>query len=73
MKLLKTQRLFLILYGKFIWKGNPIARIKKGHDYLSPEIEIIADESLETESKTKVGRLFKKWFLNYINDILVTL
>ena len=43
---------------------------KKGHDYLCPEIEIIADESLETESKVKLEDFLKKWFLNYLNDIL---
>ena len=56
--------------GKFIWKGNPIAKTKKGHNYLSPEIEIIADESLETESKVKLEDFLKKWFLGYLNDIL---
>ena len=35
--------------NKIIWKNNPIARLKKGNDYLSPEIEIIADDSLNDE------------------------
>ena len=28
--------------SKIIWKNNPIARLKKGNDYLNPEIDIIA-------------------------------
>ena len=31
---------------EIIWKNNRIARLKKGNDYLSPEIDIIADDSL---------------------------
>merc|ERR1711991_616154 len=32
--------------NKIIWKENPIARLKKGNDYLYPYVEIIADDSL---------------------------
>ena len=32
---------------KIYWKDNPIGKVKKGKDYLSPEIEVIADEALE--------------------------
>ncbi len=53
-----------------IWKNNPIGRLKKGHNYLNPEIEIIADESIENETKFKLEEFLKKWFENYINEIL---
>ncbi len=56
--------------SKIIWKGNPIARLKKGNDYLSPEIEIIADESLNEESKTKLLKFLNKWLSNHIYEIL---
>ena len=69
-EIVKNPEIIFDTFGKFIWKGNPIAKIKKGHDYLCPEIEIIADESLETESKVKLEDFLKKWFLNYLNDIL---
>ena len=36
---------------KIFWKNNPIAKIKKGKNYLSPKIEIIADEALDLEAK----------------------
>ena len=55
---------------KIIWKGNPIGRLKKGNDYLSPEIDIIADESIEEETKNKLEKFLKGWFNKYINEIL---
>ena len=39
--------------SKIIWKNNPIARLKKGNDYLNPEIEIVADDALDDLSKAK--------------------
>ncbi len=56
--------------NKIVWKNNPIARLKKGNDYLSPEIEIIADESLNEDSKTKLIKFLNLWINNYINDVL---
>ena len=56
--------------GKIIWKQNPIARLKKGNDYLTPEIDIIADDSLSELSKTKLSLFLNKWLENIINDVL---
>ena len=56
--------------NKIIWKGNPIARLKRGNDYLSPEIEIIADDSLNEESKMKLINFLKKWLDEYISELL---
>ena len=56
--------------NKIIWKGNPIARLKKGSDYLNPEIDIIADESLNEESKSKLRKFLSKWLNEYINEVL---
>tara|TARA_B100001564_G_scaffold69947_1_gene55404 strand:- start:757 stop:3222 length:2466 start_codon:yes stop_codon:yes gene_type:complete len=55
---------------KIVWKTNPIARLKKGNDYLNPEIDIIADESLNNESKIKLIKFLEKWLNNYINEVL---
>ena len=43
---------------KILWKDNPIAKIKKGKNYLSPEIEIIADDNLEISSKRGICLFF---------------
>ena len=44
--------------------------MKKGNDYLNPDIDIIADESLNEESKSKLGKFLSKWMVNYINELL---
>ena len=56
--------------NKIIWKNNPIARLKKGNDYLSPEIDVISDDSLNEEYKTKLFLFINKWLTNYINEVL---
>ena len=56
--------------NKIVWKNNPIAWLKKGNDYLNPEIIIIADESCNIESKTKLTLFLNKWLNNHINDVL---
>ena len=39
---------------KIIWKENPIAKIKKGKNYLYPEIDIIADDSFFLINQEKI-------------------
>ena len=56
--------------SKIIWKKHPIARLKKGSDYLNPEIEIISDDSLNNDSKLKLINFLNKWLDNYINEVL---
>ena len=56
--------------SKIIWKNNPIARLKKGNDYLSPDVDIIADDSLSEDSKSKLMLFLNKWLSNHINEIL---
>ncbi len=69
-KIIESQEISIDSNSKVIWKNNPIGRLKKGHNYLTPEIEIIADESIETETKLKLEDFLKKWFESYINEIL---
>jgi ATP-dependent RNA helicase SUPV3L1/SUV3 len=56
--------------SKIVWKNNPIARLKKGTDYLNPEIDIIADDSLNDDSKSKLLRFLNRWLSNHVNEIL---
>ena len=56
--------------SKIIWKKNPIARLKKGNDYLNPGIDIIADDSLNEESKSKLSSFLSKWLSDYVNEVL---
>jgi ATP-dependent RNA helicase SUPV3L1/SUV3 len=69
-EILKNAEIKIDNENKLIWKNNPIARLKKGNDYLSPEIEIIADESLNTESESKLMSFLNKWLSNFINEVL---
>ena len=55
--------------SKIIWKNYPIARLKKGNDYLNPETDIIADDSLSEDSK-KINSFSHNWLYDYINKEL---
>ena len=69
-KILEDTALKINDENKIIWKDNPIARIKKGNDYLTPEVEIIADDSINVESKTKLTNFLRKWLDEYISELL---
>jgi ATP-dependent RNA helicase SUPV3L1/SUV3 len=56
--------------NKIIWKNNPIASLRKGNNYLNPEIFIIADDSLNEESKSKLNTFLINWLTGYINEVL---
>jgi ATP-dependent RNA helicase SUPV3L1/SUV3 len=56
--------------NKIVWKDNPIGWLKKGNSYLNPEIDIIADDALNLESKAKLIAYLNKWISNYINEVL---
>ena len=69
-KILEDTALKINDENKIIWKDNPIARLKKGNDYLTPEVEIIADDSINVESKTKLTNFLRKWLDEYISELL---
>ncbi len=53
-----------------LWKNNIIARLKKGNNYLNPEIQIFADDALDDLSKSKLETFLKSWVDDYIKEIL---
>ena len=55
---------------KIYWKDNPIGKVKKGKDYLSPEIEVIADEALEIKIKEDLLFAMNNWIKNLISEEL---
>ena len=69
-KILSNDEITINNENKIIWKNDPIARLKKGNSYLNPEVEIIADDSLNLESKIKLIAFLNKWLNNHINDVL---
>ena len=56
--------------NKVTWKGDPIARLKKGSDYLNPDFEIISDDALNDVSKSKLTLFLNKWLADHINEVL---
>ena len=69
-KILNDEEIEINNEGKILWKKNQIARLKKGNDYLNPDIDIIADESLDEEAKSKLIGFLNKWVTNYIDELL---
>ncbi len=55
---------------KIYWKDGPIAKIKKGKNYLYPEIEIIADEALDPQTKNELTSFLNHWLKGYILEQL---
>jgi len=58
---------------KIYWKDFPIARIQKGKDYLTPEIELVIDDMVEVIHKNKLKSFLEKWIKNKINNELESL
>tara|TARA_B110000438_G_C15809186_1_gene648819 strand:- start:1053 stop:3131 length:2079 start_codon:yes stop_codon:yes gene_type:complete len=56
--------------NKIYWKNNPIGRIRKGADYLAPNIEIISDDILPKKIKIDLELFLKKWLAEQISEIL---
>ena len=69
-EILNTSDIEIDSESKITWKKNPIARLKKGNDYLNPDIDIIADDSLTEEYSSKLNIFLNKWLSDYINDLL---
>ncbi len=58
---------------KFYWNNSAIARLQKGKDYLSPEIELIIDDMIENKDKNKLKIFLEKWTKNKIDSELESL
>ena len=56
--------------NKIVWKENNIAKLKKGKNYLNPEIEIISDDSLDDNSKIDLENFLKLWLNEHLSEIL---
>ena len=55
---------------KIVWKENTIARLKKGNNYLNPNIEILADDALDDLSRSKLENFLKNWIDKFIKETL---
>ncbi len=58
---------------KIYWENNPIAKLKPGKDYLSPEIYTIVDDMLESHEIKKLTIFLENWILEKIERELKSL
>jgi len=68
--IMEEKKLSVNAEGKIIWQNNLIAKVKKGENYLSPEIEIVADEALPLEIKKQLEQFIQNWITSYIGEFL---
>ncbi len=59
--------------SKIYWKENPVAKIKRGKNYLFPEIEIISDEALDLSVRQQFSNFLNVWLTSYISKELYDL
>jgi len=69
-RIMKGENLSINQENRIIWLNNPIAIIKKGENYLNPEIEIITDEALPLDIQKELERFTKNWLSSHINEVL---
>ena len=68
--IIEGENLSIDLEDKIVWQNNPVAKIKKGENYLSPEIEILADDALPLVNRKELGQFLKNWMNAHINEAL---
>jgi ATP-dependent RNA helicase SUPV3L1/SUV3 len=68
--IIKEKNLSIDFENKIVWQNNPIAKISKGENYLTPEIEIIADDALPLDEKKELEQFLKSWIELHIKEIL---
>ncbi len=58
---------------KIYWRGNPIAKIAAGSDYLNPRIDLIIDEMIENNERKNLNDYLNKWIIKKIETELNSL
>jgi ATP-dependent RNA helicase SUPV3L1/SUV3 len=68
--IIENKKVYIENDNKIYWNKEPIARIKKGIDYLSPELEIMIDDSAPLELQGKLKEFLKIWLHKHIANEL---
>ena len=58
---------------KIYWENNPIAYITRGKNYLEPNLNLIADDILEFESRNRLQIHLEQWLKRFIREKLTDL
>ena len=72
-QIIKTNLIEIRKDFKIYWNNCSIARLIKGKDYLSPEIELIIDDMIETKDRSKLSHFLEKWIKEKIETELESL
>ena len=68
--IIKNKKIYLENDNRIYWNKEPIAKIKKGNDYLSPEIEIMTDDSAPPELQEEFKEFLRTWLYQHIGSEL---
>ena len=72
-QIIKTNLVDLRKDFKIYWNNYSIAKLQKGKDYLSPEIDLIIDDMIELKERKKLSLFLEKWIKNKIDSELASL
>ena len=72
-QIIKTGLLNINSDFKIYWNNYPIAKLQKGKDYLSPEVDLIIDDMIEAKDSNKLSFFLEKWIREKINTELESL
>ena len=66
-EIMKTGALNLKSDYKIYWDGNPIAKVLPGKDYLTPDIELLVDDMVDTIDQKKLLNFIENWISKKIS------
>ena len=72
-QIINTQLIEIRKDSKIYWNDYPIAKLQKGKDYLTPEIDLIIDDMIEIKHKNKLKIFLDHWMKNKIENELESL
>ena len=72
-QIIKTNLVDLRKDFKIYWNNYSIAKLQKGKDYLSPEIDLIIDDMIEVKERKKLSSFLEKWIKDKIDSELESL
>ena len=58
---------------KIYWSNFPIAKLQKGKDYLTPEVDLIIDDMVDVKHKIRLKTFLEDWIKNKIENELESL
>jgi len=56
--------------GRILWRGTPCAKLSKGSDILSPQLETLVFDLIEDHLRDRVKARLERWLHNHIRQTL---